>query len=174
MPFPQFKPPEYVHWSLSAVKPNKTVWHQMYRRKKEEKKKNHLQCWPKILYGLCHTKYVLPCSPQSFALQGFGVKSGTILHHMPFQAFNTHLLIHKVYLLQCVPPSPQLHHVKAFPLSKHSRVSPRTGKGLTRALPRSAKWIPCFSRDLRTTTLKAWARPQQPHADLRSLNYPSS
>lgn len=63
----------------------------------------------KILYRLCHTKYdVLPCSSQS------RVKSGTILHHMSFQAFNTHLLIHKDYLLQCVPTSLQLHHVKGF------------------------------------------------------------
>lgn len=86
------------------------------------------------LYRMCHTEYdVLPCSSQSFALPNIGVKSGTILHHMPFQAFNTHLLIHKAYLLQCVPTSLQLHHVKTFSLSKHYHVSLRTGKGLVHA-----------------------------------------
>lgn len=58
----------------------------------------------KILYRLCHTKYVLPYSSQSFALWGFGVKSGTILHHMSVQTFNRHLLIQEANLLQCMPP----------------------------------------------------------------------
>lgn len=55
----------------------------------------------KILYRLCHTKYILPYSSQSFALLGFGVKNGTILHHMSVQTFNRHLLIQEANLLQC-------------------------------------------------------------------------
>lgn len=164
MPFPQFKAPQYVHWSLSAI-------HQIKlsdTRCRGGKKPPSITL-AKILYRLCHTKYDLPCSSQSFALLGFGVKSGTILHHMSFQAFNTHLLIHKAYLLQCVPPSFQLHHVKTFSFSKHSHVPSRTGKGLTHALPGSTKWIPCCSHGLWTTT-QSWAWPQLPHIDLRSLS----
>lgn len=60
----------------------------------------------KVVYRLCHKKYdVLPCSSQSFTVRCFRVKSGTILHHMSFQAFNAHLLIHKDYLLQFMPTS---------------------------------------------------------------------
>lgn len=85
----------------------------------------------KILYRLCHTKYVLPCSSQSFALLGFGVKSGTILHHMPFQAFNTHLLIHKAYLLQCasIPTASSCENfffLKTFPCFFKNREGPNT------------------------------------------------
>lgn len=29
MPFPQFEAAQCLHWSLLAIKPNKTVWHQM-------------------------------------------------------------------------------------------------------------------------------------------------
>lgn len=88
----------------------------------------------KILYRLCHTKCdffywnMMLLQLTILWLWSFSEKWNNITSYA-IPGFNTHLLIHKAYLLQYVPLSLQLDDVKSFFLSENIPMfSLRTGK----------------------------------------------